>query len=211
MKICAVAWILLFAWLCIPLALADVPATQPTLGPKEALKCFFDALTEGQPDDVAPICVAEDTDSKALVKDFVDMSASMMLLRKQVAARFGPDQLDAITGVMPTNDDVDQMDEKINDHVALIVDKFGDPPLRMILQDSRWKLDIADLRQSGRLSGNPHAFVLGMTGAIQRTTADVNSGRLASAGTVRDALAAREMRVATDGDSASRHSTTTAP
>jgi hypothetical protein len=210
-KNCAVAWILLFPWLCIPLAQAQIPATQPALGPRDALKSFFDALTQGRPDDIATLCSADDPRSKALVKDLVDMSAAMMLLRKQVAARFGSDQLDAITGVMPTDDDVDEMDEKINDHVALIVDKFGDPPLRMVLQDGRWKLDIADLRQSDRLSNDPHAFVLGMTGAIQRTTADVNSGRLTSPGAVRDALAAREIKIATAGDSASRPSSTTAP
>jgi hypothetical protein len=210
-KNCAVASILLSAWLSIPLASAQIPATQPALGPQDALKGFFDALTEGRPHDIAPFCSADDPESKALVKDLVDMSAAMMLLRKQVAAQFGPDQLDAITGVMPTDDDVDEMDQKIDDHVALIADKFGDPPLRLVLQDNRWKLDIADLRQSDRLSDNPHAFVVGMTAAIQRTTADVNSGRLASAGAVRDALAARELKIAAAGDSASRPSSTTPP
>jgi hypothetical protein len=200
--------ILLIGWMCVSLGWADVAATHPAVGPREALKAFFEALTEGRPNDIAPLCVADDADSKSLMKDFVEMARSMTALRKQAAARFGPDQLDGLVGLMPADEDVDQMDEKTDGDSALIADKMGDPPVRMVLRDGTWKLDIADLRQGNRLSDDPHQFILGMTDAIQRTAADVEAGRLTSADAVRDALAAREMKVATAGGSASRPSST---
>ena len=184
-------------------AFADTPATQPDTQPdtqpttqaatepaepRDALRDFVAAIYDGRPDDVAPLCQADDALSKSVVDDYTHIAAAVATLRKNITDKFGPDEASNFSPALASPDDVEGLDQAIHgDHAEL----HGDVDVDMIRVNGQWKVDVGSLIRGGALPPDPDAALEQGAKSILRTAADVTAGKLVTVANVEDALRAR--------------------
>jgi hypothetical protein len=174
-------------------AIAQISATQPStepMGPKDVFLGFVSAMIDGQPDAIAPACVASDADAQQIVKEIERMTQATATLRKAMAARFGPAESgDLVFFASP--EELDKLQPTIDGNKAVL---HGDQieSIELLRVDGQWKIDVAALRRDA-LPDDPHGYFAAQTRAISRTTDDVLAGKFLSADIAREALAARQM------------------
>jgi hypothetical protein len=130
----------------------------------------------------------------------------MSQLRKTVTDKFGADAVNSILPALPTLGDLDDVNETINGDKAQL---SGGAvwPMQMLRVQNRWKLDLDWLTQSEDMPANPHWFAA-MARAIQRTTDDIASEKLATIEAASLAMQARQQAIP---DSAATTEPTTQP
>jgi hypothetical protein len=189
MPIMRASSLLLLALLAAP-ALADIPATQPS-EPKEALRSFVSALSEGRPNEIPSLCQANDPQTTAAVADFQDVASAMSALRKSVSVKFGPDATAVVVPLMKLPDDIDTMVANAHGDKCEVQDSTGIVVAYMVRVGGAWKVDVGALLSSGDFN-NGHVYFTGLARAIRQTARDIDAGKLADAESARDVLRARQ-------------------
>jgi hypothetical protein len=202
-----------FCWCCIAIAMgfaatamADAPATQPALGPADTFRVFLLDVKAGNADDLVKLCAAKQDDARQLEKDFWALSTAMGDLRKAVTAKFGADAVDSVLPALLSSGDLSDLDEKITGDSAE-VDGASLGQLQLIRIQGQWKLNLDWMIQSPDMPQNPRWFG-SMAKAIERTSADVSSGRLSTISAAAEAMVAREQAIP---DTAPTTESTTSP
>ena len=160
------------------------------MGPKDVFLSFVYAMVDGQPDAIAPACVASDDDARQIVKEIETMTKATAALKKAMAARFGPAEAgDLVFFASP--DELDKLQPTINgDKAELRGDQIAS--IQLLRANGQWKIDIAALRRDA-LPEDAHGYFAAQTKAITRTTEDLAAGKFLSADIAREALAVRQM------------------
>jgi hypothetical protein len=189
---------------------ADVAATQPST-PREAMKAFLTAMTQGHPDAIAPLCNATDADSRVVVADFTDLAVAIAQLRKSVTAKYGASAADSVLPLMPMPDAVDDATEAITGATALIQGGSLLGPSHLIHVNGQWKLDVPALLREGDLPPDAHAYLAALAHAVRLTTRDIDAGKLDSADSAIEVLRLRQSTINEDSPATQPSTTTTAP
>jgi len=185
-----------FLFLALAQAFADSPTTQGSpQSPKQVFKIFLFELRKGDARDLPDACSARQADSQALLRDFQSVATAIGELRDAAGKKFGSDEVESVIPDMFSSADVDDMTETdTGDHAEL----HGDDTVPLVKSaDGQWKLDIDALRHGPDIPANVH-FMAELAQALHRTAADINSGKLDSAGAAAEAIQAREQAIDQD-------------
>jgi len=194
---------------CVAVVLGDAPTSQSAGAATDAFRSFLLDIQEGNPADLAKLCIARGVPAQSLLRDFMDLASAMGYLRSTVIAKFGPDAVDSVLPPLPTLGDLDVVKETVNgDRAELSGESVW--PIHLIRIQGRWELDLDWLAQSDDMPVNPRWFGL-MAKAIRRTGDDIASGRLGTAGAAAEAMQARQAAIPDSAGAAAPTQPTTQP
>jgi len=152
---------------CVAVVLGDAPTSQSAGAATDAFRSFLLDIQEGNPADLAKLCIARGVPAQSLLRDFMDLASAMGYLRSTVIAKFGPDAVDSVLPPLPTLGDLDVVKETVNgDRAELSGESVW--PIHLIRIQGRWELDLDWLAQSDDMPVNPRWFGL-MAKAIRGT------------------------------------------